>query len=116
MWGVALAILSPVAVRHPSSVAVAALAAAVAIGFSPHALPYDTVLLAVPAWFGYVPYRAGAIPTPAPAYLSFPLALGVDLGRPLVSIPPVVLLVAPAWYRRVVWRRGQRPPRVQRAP
>jgi len=115
MWGVALAILSPVAVRHPSSVAVAALATAVAIGFSPHALPYDTVLLAVPAWFGYVLYRSGAIPTPAPAYLAFALALVVDLGRPLVSIAPVVLLVALAWYGRVVWVRRQRPPRVERA-
>jgi glycosyl transferase family 87 len=110
MWGVALAVLTPIAVRHGSSLALAALATALAIGLSPHALPYDTVLLVVPAWFGFVLYRSGTIPTPAPICLAFATALLVDLGRPLVSLAPVALLACLAWYGRAWWLRRQRPP------
>jgi len=115
MWGVALALLTPFAIRQRSSMVVAALATAVAIGLSPHALPYDTVLLAVPAWLGFILYRAGAIPSPAPACLAVALALIVDLGRPLVSLAPVALLACLVWYGRAVWIRRRRPPPVAQA-
>ena len=115
MWGIALAVLTPLAVRQRNSMGVAALATAVAIGFSPHALPYDTVLLAVPAWLGFILYRAGAIQNPAPACIAVALALLVDLGRPLVSLAPVALLACLVWYGRAVWVRRRRPPQVAQA-
>ena len=68
-----------------------------AILFSPHALPYDTVLLAVPAWLSFVLHRMNAIPSPAPAWLAVAVALVLDLGSPLVSLAPVVLLGGLVW-------------------
>src|SRR5260370_32892114 len=62
LWALALATLAVAAWRrqgaHP--IAFAALATAAAVLFSPHALPYDTVLLAVPAWLSFVLHRMKA--------------------------------------------------------
>jgi hypothetical protein len=107
LWALALAAVAVVALRrgraHP--VAVAVLATAVAILFSPHALPYDTVLLAVPAWLGFVLHRERAIPSPAPACLVVAVALVIDLGGSLVSLAPVALLGCLLWYGHAYLRR-----------
>lgn len=109
LWALALAGVAVVALRrgraHP--IAVAALATAVAILFSPHALPYDTVLLAVPGWLGFVLHRLGAIPNPAPACLVVAVALVIDLGSSLVSLAPVALLGCLLWYGHA-YLRGAR--------
>jgi hypothetical protein len=99
-WALALATLAVVALRraraHP--IALAALATVVVILFSPHALPYDTVLLAVPAWLSFVLHRSRAIPNPTPACLVIAVALAIDLGSSLVSLAPVALLGCLLWY------------------
>jgi hypothetical protein len=112
LWAVALAALAVVASRRPRAhaIAIAALATTVAILFSPHALPYDSVLLAVPAWLSFVLYRMKAIPTPVPLWMAVALALVVDLGSPLVSLAPVVLLAGLVWYGRIYLRRAHDPP------
>jgi hypothetical protein len=112
LWALALAALAVTALRRPRAhaIAFAGLATVVAILLSPHALPYDTVLLAVPAWLSFVLHRMKAIPTPAPMWLAVALALVVDLGSPLVSLAPVVLLGGTIWYGRVYLGRAQEPP------
>lgn len=109
-WGIALGVLAVIAMRTRGSMPVAALATAMAVLFSPHALPYDTVLLALPAWLGFSLYRSGAVPNPALAYLAVALALLVDLGRPLVSLAPIALVAVLLWYGRDFWLRRRRPP------
>ena len=108
LWAVALVTLAVVAVRRERAhaIALAALATVVAILFSPHALPYDTVLLAVPAWLSFVLYRMNAIPSPAPAWLAVAIALVLDIGSPLVSLAPAVLLGGLVWYGRAYLRRA----------
>lgn len=112
LWALALAALAFAVIRRPRAhaIAFAALATTAAILFSPHALPYDTVLLAVPAWLSFVLYRTKAIPSPAPVWMAVALALVVDLGSPFVSLAPVVLLAGLIWYGRVYLRRAQEPP------
>jgi len=109
-WGIALGVLAVIAMRTRGSMPVAALATVMAVLFSPHALPYDTVLLALPAWLGFSLYRSGAIYNPALAYLAVALALLIDLGRPLVSLAPIALVAVLLWYGRDFWLRRQRPP------
>jgi hypothetical protein len=112
LWALALAALALAAWRcqHAHAIGLAALATTVAILFSPHALPYDTVLLAVPAWLSFVLHRMKAIPNPAPAWLAVAFAVVVDLGSPLVSLAPLVLLAGLIWYGRAYLRRAQDPP------
>ena len=112
LWAIALVALAVAAWRrqgaHP--IAFAALATLVAVLFSPHALPYDTVLLAVPAWLSFVLHRMKAIPTPAPVWLAVALAVVSDLGGSFVSLAPVVLLAGLIWYGRLYHRRAQERP------
>jgi hypothetical protein len=112
LWALALAALAFVALRRPQAhaMAFAAGATTVAILCSPHALPYDTVLLAVPAWLSFALHRMKAIPSPAPLWVAIGVALVIDLGSPFVSLAPVVLLVGLVWYGRVYLRRAQVPP------
>jgi hypothetical protein len=112
LWALALAALAIAAWRrqHAHAIGLAAVATTVAILFSPHALPYDTVLLAVPAWLSFVLHRMKAIPNPAPAWLAVAFAVVVDLGSPLVSLAPLVLLAGLIWYGRAYLRRAQDPP------
>jgi len=108
LWALALAALALAAFRwRPHAIGLAALATTVAILFSPHALPYDTVLLAVPAWLSFVLHRMKAIPTPASVWLAVAFAVVVDLGSPFVSLAPVVLLAGLIWYGRAYLRRAQ---------
>jgi len=109
LWVLALAAVAVAAFRYgrAHTIGLAALATTVAILFSPHALPYDTVLLAVPAWLSFDLYRMKAIPTPAPLWLAVAFAVVVDLGSPFVSLAPVVLLAGLIWYGRLYLRRAQ---------
>jgi hypothetical protein len=109
VWALALGALAVAAFRREPAHAIglAALASTVAILFSPHALPYDTVLLVVPAWLSFVLYRMKAIPTPAPAWLAVALVLVVDLGSPLVMLAPLALLGCLVWYGLAYLRRAQ---------
>jgi hypothetical protein len=109
LWALVLAALAVAAFRYgrAHAIGLAALATTVAILFSPHALPYDTVLLAVPAWLSFVLHRMKAIPTPAPLWLAVAFAVVVDLGSPFVSLAPVVLLAGLIWYGRLYLRRAQ---------
>ena len=108
LWLLVLGGLTVAAVRRDraEAIALAAVATLIAILFSPHALPYDTVLLAVPAWLSFELKRTKAIPNPAPAWITVALALVVDLGSPLVSLAPIVLLVCLLWYGRAYLRRS----------
>jgi len=112
LWTFALAALALAAFRgaRAHTIGLAALASTVAILFSPHALPYDTVLLAVPAWLSFVLYRMQAIPSPAPAWMAIALAVVVDLGSPLVMLAPLVLLGCLVWYGRAYLRRAHEHP------
>ena len=112
LWALALAALAVATFRRDRTHAIAlgVLATVVAVLFSPHALPYDTVLLAVPAWLSFVLHRMGAIPSPAPAWLAVAVALVLDLGSPLVSLAPVVLLGCLVWYGRAYLQRAHRRP------
>jgi len=112
LWAFALAALALAALRgaRAHAIGLAALASTVAILFSPHALPYDTVLLAVPAWLSFVLYRMQAIPSPAPAWMAIALAVVVDLGSPLVMLAPLVLLGCLVWYGRAYLRRAHEHP------
>ena len=107
LWALALLALIIAAFRcgRAHTVALAAVATLVAILFSPHALPYDAVLLAVPAWLSFELHRTKAIPTPAPAWLLVALTLVFDLGSSLISLAPVVLLGCLVWYGRAYLRR-----------
>jgi len=108
LWAFALAALALAAFRgaRAHAIGLAALAGTVAILFSPHALPYDTVLLALPAWLSFVLYRMQAIPSPAPAWMAIALAVVVDLGSPLVMLAPLLLLGCLVWYGRAYLRRA----------
>jgi Glycosyltransferase family 87 len=106
LWALALAALAIAAWRRQRKHAIAfgGLATAVAILLSPHALPYDTVLLAVPAWLSFVLHRMKAIPSPVPLWMAAALALVIDLVGSFGSVAPVVLLAGLIWYGRVYLR------------
>ena len=73
-------------------------------------LPYDSVLLAVPAWLSFVLYRMKAIPSPAPLWSAVALALVIDLGGSFGSVAPIVLLAGLIWYGRLYLQRAPAPP------
>ena len=83
----------------------ALLATFAGVLFAPHALPYDLVLLAVPMWLATELSRRGEIPAPAPAGFAIAAAMVLDLGRPTISLAPLVMLgclviYAAIWVRR----------------
>lgn len=131
LWGVVLIALTGIAVRgpHPAlpdrgresiapqrqteslahqretqSLAMGVLATAAGLIFAPHALPYDMVLLTVPMWLAFALYQRREIPSPAPVGFAIAIAMVIDLGRPIVSLAPVVMLVGLAIYA-YVWVR-----------
>jgi Glycosyltransferase family 87 len=108
VWAIVMGTLAVIAVRAHASLPIAVLGTTMAVLVSPHTLPYDAVLLAVPGWLAVSLYRAAAIPNPTPAYLLVGFALVIDLGRPFVSLAPLALLGALTWYGRACWLRRQR--------
>jgi Glycosyltransferase family 87 len=99
--------------RPPSVIGFAALAGALAVLASPHALPHDLLILVVPAWLAIVLYRQGGLPNPLPALLAIDLAVLIDLRGIDIALGPIVMTAIVAWYgwqfrRRV--ERQRRPP------
>ncbi len=109
-----VAVLWLLAWRRPASViGFAALAGALAVLASPHALPHDLLILAVPAWLAIVLYREGAMPNPLPGLLAIDLALLIDLRGVELPLGPIAMTLVVAWYG---WQFRQRAEQRRRAP
>jgi alpha-1,2-mannosyltransferase len=109
-----LAALAWLAWRRPASViAYAAFAGVLDVLASPHALPHDLLILAVPAWLAIVLYREGSLPSPIPALLAFDVALLIDLRGIAVPLGPLVMTAALLWYG---WQFRQRAEQRRRPP
>jgi hypothetical protein len=109
-----LAALLLVAWRRPSSViGFAALAGALTVLASPHALPHDLLILAVPAWLAFVLDREGALPNPLPGLLAVDVALLIDLRGADLPLGPIVMTAVIAWYG---WQFRQRAAQRRRPP
>jgi hypothetical protein len=122
LWAVALAGLLVIALRGVASeqaVAVAIPVIAAGLLFAPHALPYDSVLLVVPAWLAFDLHRRGEIPTPVPAFFAIAAAMLIDLAGFSITLAPLVLLGSLLGYARVYRLRQQAqqqtPPTSERA-
>jgi len=99
--------------RPPSVIGFAALAGALAVLASPHALPHDLLILVVPAWLAIVLYRQGALPNPLPALLAIDLAVLIDLRGIDIPLGPIVVTAVVAWYG---WQFRQRAAQQRRPP
>jgi hypothetical protein len=109
-----LAALLVVAWRRPASVAgFAALAGVLTVLASPHALPHDLLIVAVPAWLAFVLYREGALPNPLPGLLAVDVALLFDLRGADLPLGPMVMTAVVAWYG---WQFRQRAAQRRRPP
>jgi hypothetical protein len=103
-----------IAWRRPASViGFAALAGALIVLASPHALPHDLLILAVPAWFAIVLHRDGALPNPLPGLLAVDVALLIDLRGIDLPLGPIVMTAVVAWYG---WQFRQRVAQRRRSP
>ena len=94
--------------RPPSVIGFAALAGALAVLASPHALPHDLLILVVPAWLAIVLYRQGGLPNPLPALLAIDLAVLIDLRGIDIALGPIVMTAIVAWYGWQFRRRAER--------
>jgi hypothetical protein len=109
-----LAALWLLAWRRPASViGFAALAGALVVLASPHALPHDLLILAVPAWLAIVLYREGHLPNPLPGLLAIDVALLIDLRGTELPLGPVVMTAVVAWY---AWQFRRRAEQRRRSP
>ena len=109
-----LAALGWLAGRRPRSIlGFAVLAGALVVLASPHALPHDLLILAVPAWLAIVLYREGLLPNPIPALLALDVALLIDLRGIDVPLGPLVMTAAVLWYG---WQFRQRAEQRRRPP
>ena len=94
--------------RPPSVIGFAALAGALAVLASPHALPHDLLILVVPAWLAIVLYRQGGLPNPLPALLAIDLAVLIDLRGIDIALGPIVMTAIVVWYGWQFRRRAER--------
>jgi hypothetical protein len=109
-----LAALWLLAWRRPvSAIGFAALAGALIVLASPHALPHDLLILAVPAWLAVVLTREGAMPNPLPGLLAIDLALLIDLRGLALPVGPIAMTLVVAWYG---WQFRQRAAQRHRPP
>ena len=109
-----LAALLVVAWRRPASViGFAALAGVLTVLASPHALPHDLLILAVPAWLAFVLYREGALSNPLPGLLAVDTALLIDLHGVGLPLGPIVMTAVIAWYG---WQFRQQAAQRRRPP
>lgn len=83
----------------------AALAFVVAVLGSPHALPHDLVILAVPAWLAVDLKQRGLAPAPLLSLLAIDAALMVDLSGIGVPLGAAALTVTLAVWAVLVRRR-----------
>ncbi len=108
--------LTVIAWRRPAaaSLATACLFGFLAILGSPHSLPHDLVLLAVPAWLAVSLYDERLLPSPVAGLAVVDLALLIDLQGTPLTLGPIVLTVALLAYGvqfRQRWaQRAQRLP------
>jgi hypothetical protein len=109
-----LAGLFMLAWRHPVAIiAFAGLAGVLAALASPHALPHDLLILAVPAWLAIVLHRQDALPNAIPGLLLIDLALLVDLRGLDLPVGPIAITLVVAWYG---WQFRQRAAQQRRPP
>jgi Glycosyltransferase family 87 len=109
-----LVMLAFLAWRRPTPVlAYAALAGVLIVLASPHALPHDLLILAVPAWLAIVLSREGALRNPIPGLLLTELGLLLDLHGLALPLGPVVMTAVVAWY---AWPFRPRAARRRRPP
>ena len=105
--------LTAIAWRRPvaAAVATACLCGFLAILGSPHSLPHDLVLLAVPGWLAVSLYNERLLPSPVAGLALVDLAVLIDLlGTPLTLGPIVlttVLVVYGLQFRRRWAQRAQ---------
>jgi Glycosyltransferase family 87 len=114
IYAATLGALAWLAWRRPTvPLAFAALAGALIVLASPHALPHDLLILTVPVWLAIVVRRQGALPSPVIGVLLVELALVADLHGFGLPLGPVALSGVVAWY---VWQFRQRVGRRHRTP
>ena len=114
LYLVVLAVIGLLAWRRPGSVmGFAAIAGALVVLASPHALPHDLIILAAPAWLAIVLYREGALPDPIPGLLAIDLALLIDLRGTALPLGPMVMTLVVSWY---FWQFRQRAAQRHRPP
>lgn len=99
--------LAAIAWRRPmgAPLATAGLFGVLAILGSPHSLPHDLVLLAVPAWLAFSLFDDGLLPSPVAGLALVDLALLIDLHGTPVTLGPIMLTAAIAWYGMQFRRR-----------
>jgi hypothetical protein len=124
IWGIVLLTLTGVALRWPLTGAVTAeteLTQAMAITtagllFAPHALPYDMVLLAIPAWLTFALHRDASALKPSIAWIIVGLVVLFDLHASIAPLAPVAIAGVLGWtiVRRRSWSRTA-PPAVRAA-
>ena len=108
-----LAILAAAGARRPGSVpAFAALALWVGMLASPHVLPHDLLLLALPVWLAFWLFREERMPSPVVLLIVVDLALLIDLKGVGLVLGPIAMTGVAVWsvveFRR---RAASRRPR-----
>jgi len=101
--------------RPRSWPAFAGVCSLVAILGSPHSLPHDLLLLAVPAWLAFTLYQQRLLPSPIAALALTDLALIADLAGTPFNVGPVVMTAALAWCVLTFRRRVAAPALTQQA-
>jgi hypothetical protein len=99
LFGLTTAILAAIAWRRPvPAVGTACLFGCLAILGSPHSLPHDLILLAVPAWLSVSLFGKGLVPSPLAGLALVDLALLIDLRGTPVTLGPIFLTAAVVVY------------------
>ena len=93
----------------------AALAGCFALLASPHTLPHDLVLLAVPAWAAFALSRQGRLSSPLAGLALVQAALILDLRGLPVSLGAFALTAVLGWYVLDFRRRAAATPRLAAA-
>lgn len=121
IWALVLIALTWAAVIRPTAkttavkteLTVAAAMTSAGLLVAPHALPYDLVLLAVPAWLTFARHREDSVSNPAGPWIVVGLALLLDLHASIVPLTPVAIAGVIAWIvgsQRAGRKSEARPP------
>ncbi|HEY0492522.1 MAG TPA: glycosyltransferase 87 family protein [Candidatus Dormibacteraeota bacterium] len=111
LYLLALLLLAVVAIRRADTMLAPFAAIALWVGMlaSPHVLPHDLLLLAIPGWLAIWLYREGRLPSPLIGLLLVDLALLLDSRGIGFVLGPIVMTAAAAW---AFWRFRQRADRL----